>query len=121
MTSVSDKGSFSLHPDRYGRKRCRARVRPESRILARARALCWPPAEQVSPPLSLALPLLPHFSALAREYDVVLSDVWGVIHNGIAAHLHACDALMRMRADRKSTRLNSSHLGISYAVFCLKK
>src|SRR5438045_5353271 len=26
-----------------------------------------------------------------------------------------------IRADRKSTRLNSSHLGISYAVFCLKK
>src|SRR5205807_9970341 len=26
-----------------------------------------------------------------------------------------------MRADRKSTRLNSSHLVISYAVFCLKK
>src|ERR1035441_9518090 len=27
----------------------------------------------------------------------------------------------RGRIDRKSTRLNSSHLGISYAVFCLKK
>src|SRR5262245_63875184 len=27
----------------------------------------------------------------------------------------------RLRQDRKSTRLNSSHLGISYAVFCLKK
>src|SRR5258705_12474692 len=27
----------------------------------------------------------------------------------------------RVLADRKSTRLNSSHLGISYAVFCLKK
>src|SRR5258705_6921843 len=27
----------------------------------------------------------------------------------------------RSAADRKSTRLNSSHLGISYAVFCLKK
>src|SRR5438045_6570893 len=26
-----------------------------------------------------------------------------------------------LRQDRKSTRLNSSHLGISYAVFCLKK
>src|SRR5256885_9168842 len=26
-----------------------------------------------------------------------------------------------MRKDRKSTRLNSSHLVISYAVFCLKK
>src|ERR1035438_2826913 len=25
------------------------------------------------------------------------------------------------RTDRKSTRLNSSHLGISYAVFCFKK
>src|SRR5436853_4749260 len=31
-------------------------------------------------------------------------------------------ALVRnVRTDRKSTRLNSSHLGISYAVFCLKK
>src|SRR5437870_10805432 len=27
----------------------------------------------------------------------------------------------RVRADRKSTRLNSSHVAISYAVFCLKK
>src|SRR5258705_3089329 len=26
-----------------------------------------------------------------------------------------------LKLDRKSTRLNSSHLGISYAVFCLKK
>src|SRR5205814_8868914 len=32
------------------------------------------------------------------------------------------DKLAAMAAlDRKSTRLNSSHLGISYAVFCLKK
>src|SRR5258705_6708945 len=28
---------------------------------------------------------------------------------------------LRAGRDRKSTRLNSSHLGISYAVFCLKK
>src|SRR5437899_12940946 len=28
---------------------------------------------------------------------------------------------VNLRRDRKSTRLNSSHLGISYAVFCLKK
>src|SRR5262245_63780815 len=27
----------------------------------------------------------------------------------------------QLHRDRKSTRLNSSHLGISYAVFCLKK
>src|SRR5256885_6108056 len=30
-------------------------------------------------------------------------------------------AILRRHADRKSTRLNSSHLVISYAVFCLKK
>src|SRR5699024_11258630 len=29
--------------------------------------------------------------------------------------------LSLLRADRKSTRLNSSHVSISYAVFCLKK
>src|ERR1035438_10622066 len=29
--------------------------------------------------------------------------------------------LVAANTDRKSTRLNSSHLGISYAVFCLKK
>src|SRR5471030_2503570 len=33
----------------------------------------------------------------------------------------ACRHQPRGEADRKSTRLNSSHLGISYAVFCLKK
>src|SRR5438045_4772453 len=32
-----------------------------------------------------------------------------------------CVPPTRLRPDRKSTRLNSSHLGISYAVFCLKK
>src|SRR5258705_8689441 len=31
------------------------------------------------------------------------------------------DADVHVSRDRKSTRLNSSHLGISYAVFCLKK
>src|SRR3712207_7233252 len=31
------------------------------------------------------------------------------------------DGLRRSRRDRKSTRLNSSHANISYAVFCLKK
>src|SRR3712207_7887379 len=32
-----------------------------------------------------------------------------------------CPPSCSMRADRKSTRLNSSHANISYAVFCLKK
>src|SRR5438874_5809429 len=33
----------------------------------------------------------------------------------------AVAALLEKTADRKSTRLNSSHVEISYAVFCLKK
>src|SRR5205814_10197665 len=39
---------------------------------------------------------------------------------GLHHHRDRRDAA-RGRQDRKSTRLNSSHLGISYAVFCLKK
>src|SRR5207302_11274685 len=35
--------------------------------------------------------------------------------------LHRRDRLGRRRRDRKSTRLNSSHVKTSYAVFCLKK
>src|SRR3712207_5308027 len=34
--------------------------------------------------------------------------------------IRSCEASLR-RLDRKSTRLNSSHANISYAVFCLKK
>jgi HAD superfamily hydrolase (TIGR01459 family) len=42
--------------------------------------------------------LTDHFSTLAQNYDAVLSDVWGVIHNGIAAFPEAGDALCRFRA-----------------------
>jgi HAD superfamily hydrolase (TIGR01459 family) len=44
------------------------------------------------------LDLTLHFAPLAADYDVVLSDVWGVVHNGVAATAEACDALMRFRA-----------------------
>jgi HAD superfamily hydrolase (TIGR01459 family) len=43
--------------------------------------------------------LLDRFSSVASGYDVVLCDIWGVVHDGIAAHAQACDALMRYRAD----------------------
>ena len=42
--------------------------------------------------------IIPHFATLAPDYDVLLCDVWGVVHNGLAAFPHACDALMRARA-----------------------
>src|SRR5690625_6548853 len=35
--------------------------------------------------------------------------------------LGACESTVDRAGDRKSTRLNSSHVAISYAVFCLKK
>jgi len=42
--------------------------------------------------------LIERFESLARDYDVVLCDVWGVLHNGVAAFAHACDTLQRFRA-----------------------
>jgi HAD superfamily hydrolase (TIGR01459 family) len=41
--------------------------------------------------------LTDHFSTLAPHYDAVLSDVWGVVHNGDAATPPACEALTRFR------------------------
>ena len=43
-------------------------------------------------------PFTSHFALLAPAYDVVLSDVWGVVHNGVAATPDACDALARFRS-----------------------
>src|SRR5256885_11786076 len=40
---------------------------------------------------------------------------------GVVHKQHLVLAADLLHADRKSTRLNSSHLVISYAVFCLKK
>jgi HAD superfamily hydrolase (TIGR01459 family) len=42
-------------------------------------------------------PFTPHFSTLAPAYDVVLCDVWGVVHNSIVAFADACTALTRFR------------------------
>jgi HAD superfamily hydrolase (TIGR01459 family) len=42
-------------------------------------------------------PFTENFGPLAGNYDAVLSDVWGVVHNGIVATQSACDALIRFR------------------------
>src|SRR5688572_31424300 len=44
-----------------------------------------------------------------------------VLHRDEALRLRLPDPRDRNPGDRKSTRLNSSHSQISYAVFCLKK
>jgi HAD superfamily hydrolase (TIGR01459 family) len=49
--------------------------------------------------MTVTLPILPHFAGLAANYDAILSDVWGVVHNGERATPDACDALTRFRAN----------------------
>src|SRR5215467_9512703 len=46
---------------------------------------------------------------------------WYVSSEGRKGHGQIAPNLTTRAQDRKSTRLNSSHLVISYAVFCLKK
>src|SRR5207253_10198688 len=48
------------------------------------------------------------------------TDPYQLIASGITLASHGLMAF-RAKGDRKSTRLNSSHVAISYAVFCLKK
>lgn len=43
------------------------------------------------------IPFIDRFSTLASRYDVVLADVWGVIHNGVAAFPETIEALTRFR------------------------
>src|SRR5262245_5222143 len=64
-------------------------------------------------PSSVPAKTLPELVALARAQPGALT----YAHSGAGTSQHLAAELL----DRKSTRLNSSHLGISYAVFCLKK
>src|SRR5436853_4917828 len=54
----------------------------------------------------------------AKEWHDVTEELLG---RGVSKHIVAHRLVAASEIDRKSTRLNSSHLGISYAVFCLKK
>src|SRR5690242_21421033 len=47
--------------------------------------------------------------------------VAGLYRERVGVHGLSSHAASAVTADRKSTRLNSSHMSISYAVFCLKK
>src|SRR3712207_9172246 len=68
--------------------------------------------------LSPLYPHLPRLEELAIEAgDVTLGEI-------DLPSLHSLEIVtggLRRHVDRKSTRLNSSHANISYAVFCLKK
>src|SRR5699024_12636017 len=81
------------------------------------------------PPLSTLFP----YTTLFRSAEVAPEEDFQITGEGFAGDrqvelvidgeteqvLDVIDA--SVQADRKSTRLNSSHVSISYAVFCLKK
>src|SRR5437868_10927884 len=69
-----------------------------------------PPSSTLFPYTTLFRSLVWRLHAAAFVVNVVAIGVAGFGIGGAAA-----------RIDRKSTRLNSSHVSISYAVFCLKK
>src|SRR5690349_23080422 len=75
------------------------------------------------PPRSTLFPYTTLFRS-RRLTQQVLEDLQLALVVGIAARVGELDlaaAGRHDRGDRKSTRLNSSHVEISYAVFCLKK
>src|SRR5437899_5741448 len=82
-------------------------------------------------PLEIARHVLPEIGKLQRSTRVVGELLpLGVAITAQVKHQAAhrvgriaaiAEHVRPSRIDRKSTRLNSSHLGISYAVFCLKK
>src|SRR3712207_7623673 len=80
-------------------------------------------------PLSLhdALPIclarqLPGFDRDHHVDEIAGADIAAAVDHIAGDNRHAALALRHdIREDRKSTRLNSSHANISYAVFCLKK
>src|SRR5256885_7007274 len=67
------------------------------------------------PPRSTLFPYTTLFRSIRHEY--VAGEVYRLAGPRLRHNLIAQNVLV----DRKSTRLNSSHLVISYAVFCLKK
>src|SRR3712207_7869094 len=64
------------------------------------------------------------FHALAQQHTALVCGMNLRLLEGVLEEVGGAGLTARLapyRTDRKSTRLNSSHANISYAVFCLKK
>src|SRR2546426_5008916 len=74
------------------------------------------------PPRSTLFPYTTLFRSMVKAIVFLVADAW--LRQDIVSMIVLADFLDELCVadlDRKSTRLNSSHLVISYAVFCLKK
>src|SRR3712207_8074955 len=81
------------------------------------------------PPRSTLFPYTTLFRSVeGPDRDICRAGFEQLTHRGLSAGVGTQDPglgrqaarLSKVRQDRKSTRLNSSHANISYAVFCLK-
>src|SRR5262245_12134597 len=77
---------------------------------------CASPVAAQQPPDKSAAP--DEAAAKEAETDRRIAETLGAV---VQIRMRALEDARSSATDRKSTRLNSSHLGISYAVFCLKK
>src|SRR5690625_1291984 len=87
-------------------------------------ALAWLLAIMVFPIIGFPLYLLLGKAELLRKRrakQAVVNRLMRVRAQGIPDSELDEDVPSWLQSDRKSTRLNSSHVAISYAVFCLKK
>src|SRR3712207_7424937 len=88
-----------------------------------------PPRSTLFPYTTLFRSRVPPTGAAPDDPDLPVAGRLGAqpVHGRFAVGRHlrvrhaASLAVLRRDLDRKSTRLNSSHANISYAVFCLKK
>src|ERR1039458_7893894 len=106
---------FQSSSSRIGR--CALKIRSVLFVLLPTRATAW---------RITSTSLRPFFNdtATTEIYTLSLHDALPILKHGGGcwpAQRRCHPECWRSAKDRKSTRLNSSHLGISYAVFCLKK
>src|SRR5258707_1644564 len=81
------------------------------------------------PPRSTLFPYTTLFRSLTSSMGlsvglmrfIGIAEVFGALGMILPAATRVKASLTALAGDRKSTRLNSSHANISYAVFCLKK
>src|SRR3712207_7989166 len=77
------------------------------------------PRTGISYELALFFKIWDTIAECTESWHVILSDSTPHFHH--FCNFDQAGIFQNVKIDRKSTRLNSSHANISYAVFCLKK